>query len=95
MIERAKKGSCCNKYAAILMDINMPVMDGIEATQILKRLMKCEEVEFTPIIAVSTTHCGTPEEKQRFFNLGFDEFLEKPVTTEKLKGMLSKFNVLL
>ena len=56
------------------MDINMPVMDGIEATQLLKRMMNRGELEYTPVIAVTAAQCKSEAEKQSYITLGFDEF---------------------
>eukprot|EP01022_Parablepharisma_sp_SALTPOND_P002436 TRINITY_DN10_c0_g1_i1.p1 TRINITY_DN10_c0_g1~~TRINITY_DN10_c0_g1_i1.p1 ORF type:complete len:791 (-),score=61.05 TRINITY_DN10_c0_g1_i1:2120-4492(-) len=70
---RAKRG-CCKKYAIIFMDINMPVMDGTEATRILKAEMREAEIEYTPIVAVTAAQCETPADRESYFRAGFDEF---------------------
>lgn len=65
-------------YDLIFMDINMPVMDGIQACQ---RIQQSSLNEATPIIAV-TAH-ALEGERERLLALGFCEFLTKPLD-EKL-----------
>lgn len=74
------------KYDAILMDIYMPEMDGIEAT---KRIREKEGVgKRTPIIAVTaeTMH----REREHFLTLGMDEYLPKPIKMEQLFDILAQ-----
>ncbi|MBF7073755.1 response regulator [Glaciecola sp. MH2013] len=71
----------CNKYEydLIFMDIQMPNMDGLEAT---KRIRKTELNVGTPIVAI-TAH-AFPEEKERFLASGMDDYLPKPVNLDSL-----------
>lgn len=75
--------SACGKkqYSMILMDCHMPVMDGFETT---KRLRKLDEKlgRHTPIIAV--TALATQEDRQKCLMAGMDDFLSKPITSQKL-----------
>ncbi len=64
-----------HEYDVILMDIHMPVMDGIEAT---KEIRKTENE--TPIIAL--TAVSISEELKDFFKYGFDDIIPKPYKTE-------------
>ena len=57
----------------------MPVLDGVETT---KHIRKIEKNIGTPIVAV-TAH-AFHEDKHRFLNSGFDDFLAKPILLEKL-----------
>ncbi len=59
----------------ILMDIKMPVMDGIEATRQIK-IMKPE----IPVIAITAYAYDT--DKKRLLESGFDEYLPKPLKRE-------------
>jgi len=73
-------------YDLILMDIQMPEMDGIETTvQIRDRLPK----EFQPFI-VAVTAGAFSEDRDRCLRAGIDEFLSKPVKAEKLIEVLSR-----
>ncbi|MHC6530053.1 ATP-binding protein [Vibrio proteolyticus] len=73
-------------YDAILMDCQMPVMDGYEATQRIRA--ECEWAEHIPIIALTANIIH--EDKQRCFDVGMNDFLSKPVTPAKLKSLLIK-----
>ena len=68
-------------FSAILMDIQMPVMDGYTATQ---RIRKCEETTGvrTPIIALSAN--AFEDDKRRSREVGMDAHLEKPMEPAKL-----------
>jgi PAS domain S-box-containing protein len=68
----------------ILMDIKMPVMDGIEATRQIK-IMKPE----LPVIAVTAYAYDT--DKKRLLESGFDEYLPKPLKRESLLKMINQF----
>lgn len=68
-----------NEYDLILMDIQMPNMDGLQATKLIR------QTDFnlgTPIIAI-TAH-AFPEERDRFLSSGMDDYLPKPVDLETL-----------
>lgn len=74
------------KYDVILMDIQMAVMDGIEAT---KRIREREgEAKHTPIIAL--TAYALKGDRERFLNLGMDEHLPKPVQMDDLFHVIEK-----
>lgn len=70
-------------FLAILMDIEMPVMDGLQAAQIIRTREKQEERSHTPIYAVSgCTAFNNPKEICRM--AGMDGFIAKPVTINQL-----------
>src|SRR5690606_4484468 len=63
------------EFDLILMDISMPVMDGVECTRQIRALADPVKSKL-PIIAISgNIHNYTPEEFRR---LGFDDFIQKP-----------------
>jgi len=65
-------------YGLILMDINMPVMDGIEATrQIRSHEMQCRPGTRVPILALTANVLD--EFKQKCLGAGMDDFLTKPI----------------
>ncbi len=68
----------------ILMDIKMPVMDGIEATRQIK-IMKPE----IPVIAVTAYAYDT--DKKRLLESGFDEYLPKPLKRDSFLKMINQF----
>ena len=77
------------KIDLILMDINMPIMDGIEATRKIRALEDAEMAPRTPIVAV-TAH-DDAETKQDCDAAGMDAFIPKPVRPDLLIGALSKW----
>ena len=70
----------------VLMDMEMPVMDGRAATRLLR------ESGFTRPIFAMTAHPEGPEVEQALKE-GFDGYLEKPVNRERLYGILAAFLV--
>lgn len=68
----------------ILMDIKMPVMDGIEATRQI-RIMKPE----IPVIAVTAYSYDT--DRKKLLESGFDEYLPKPLKRDSLLKMINQF----
>ncbi len=61
----------------VLMDLSMPVMDGLEATRQIRLLEAANNKPVTPIIA--TTAHVMPEDRERCINAGMDDFLTKPL----------------
>lgn len=78
---------CRMKFDCILMDIAMPMMDGIAATKEI-RLKECKTKSHTPIIAVTASD---PEHnRERFFEVGIDDYLAKPLSEKLLKEKIEK-----
>jgi signal transduction histidine kinase/DNA-binding response OmpR family regulator len=73
------------KYDLILMDIQMPVMDGYTATTEIRKVLKLD----TPIIAM-TAH-ALPGEREKCLGMGMDEYISKPVREENLFRLIEKF----
>lgn len=68
------------KYDVILMDIQMPLMDGIEAT---KRIREMEGTKrHTPIVAI--TAFALRGDKEKFISMGMDAYIAKPVKMKEL-----------
>lgn len=67
-------------YDLILMDIHMPVMDGLEATRTIRRLRS--EMARVPIIALTAD--ASNGDRQRFLNSGFDGHVAKPIEMDAL-----------
>jgi len=74
-------GSQPGYYELILMDIQMPVMDGYEATRQIRRL-RDPRLAGIPILAMTAN--ALEEDKQKAFMAGMDGHLTKPVEVEKL-----------
>ena len=74
-------------YAAILMDMRMPVMDGLEAARII-RAMERDDAKQIPIIALTAN--AFDEDVQRSMQAGLNAHLSKPVEPEILFSALEK-----
>lgn len=75
-------------YGAILMDIRMPIMDGLEATKQI-RISKKKDARTIPIIALSAN--AFTEDMKKSMESGMNGHLSKPVEIEKLLELLTKF----
>lgn len=69
-------------YDLILMDIQMPNMDGYQATQCIRHLNDKKKAEI-PIIAMTAN--AFEEDKKRAFDAGMNEHIAKPIDIEKLR----------
>jgi signal transduction histidine kinase/ligand-binding sensor domain-containing protein/CheY-like chemotaxis protein len=73
-----------DKIDLILMDIKMPEMDGLEAI----RKLRAKQTK-TPIIVQSAY--SMPEDQNESFDAGANEFISKPIGTEKLLSVINKY----
>lgn len=96
-IERAENGKICvdkfsqspaGYYQAILMDIRMPVMTGLEAATAIRALERTD-AESIPIIAMSAD--AFPDDVKRCLDSGMDEHVAKPIDVNKVANLLKKY----
>jgi len=73
----------------ILMDINMPILDGVTAFTLIKEFENEFHIEHTPICALTANAIKGDEE--RFLELGMDSYISKPVSTDSLKKFFNKY----
>lgn len=78
-----------NHYDVVLMDCQMPVMDGYEATRTYREKEKNTRKEHLPIIAL--TGNAMEQDKQLCLDAGMDDYLKKPFNLTQLKALLSKW----
>jgi signal transduction histidine kinase/CheY-like chemotaxis protein len=76
-----------NEYDCILMDIMMPVMDGLEATRRIRALGR-PDAKTVPIIAMTAN--AYAEDVRKSKEAGMDEHLAKPLDNEKMIGMIAE-----
>lgn len=81
-----------NKFDVILMDIMMPVMDGLEATiQIREDEKNSDSDSRTPIIALTANTMDN--DRDTCISYGMDDFMSKPFDIEKLNVIFSELNI--
>ncbi|MCP4137307.1 MAG: PAS domain S-box protein [bacterium] len=70
----------------VFMDIQMPIMDGIEALRIIK-----SRPEWASIPVIAVTAYAIKGDKERFLEIGMDGYLSKPVKSAELYSLLTKY----
>ena len=94
-IERAENGKVCldrlqshpaGYYDAVLMDIQMPKMDGYQATRAIRALNDAH----ANICVIAMTANAFDEDKKRAMEAGMDDYITKPIRAEKLMETLMK-----
>lgn len=78
-----------SKYSLILMDENMPNMGGSEAMQHIVKMEQEKNILHIPIVAVTAN--ALSNERERFIEIGFDEYVSKPYLEKDILLMLKKF----
>ncbi len=78
-----------NRYDLILMDENMPNLNGIEATKQILEIEKEQHLEHTPIIALTAN--ALKGDREKFMEAGMDEYLSKPINKDKLAMTIKIF----
>jgi signal transduction histidine kinase/CheY-like chemotaxis protein/HPt (histidine-containing phosphotransfer) domain-containing protein len=76
-------------YDLILMDIQMPEMDGYEATRLIRLKEKAGGIKGVPIIAVTAN--ALPGDRDICLNTGMDDFLSKPFRLQELIAVLERW----
>lgn len=69
-----------NRFDIVLMDIQMPVMDGIEATKAIRRMEKKENLK--PNIIIAMTAYAMQEDKDNCLKAGMDDYISKPINAK-------------
>jgi CheY-like chemotaxis protein len=81
-VEEAAKGN----YEVILMDVQMPIMDGLEATRLIRE--KHDQSKKIKIIGLSANILDS--DRAKGIEAGMDDYLGKPIDQDALKGALAK-----
>jgi two-component system sensor histidine kinase/response regulator len=84
-VDALKMGS----FSAILMDLTLPGISGIECAKQIREIEKESEAAKTPIIAVTAK--AEKADKDACMAVGMDDYLVKPFTPEQLRAILNRF----
>lgn len=90
LVETGMAGlEACRKrrYDLILMDIHMPIMDGVTATHSIRK--HCIDGKYTPIIALTAN--AFEGDRERYLQDGLDDYISKPVTEKMLLDTLLRW----
>jgi CheY-like chemotaxis protein len=85
---KAFRNSSVGEFAGILMDLRMPVMDGLESTGNIRRMDR-EDAGSVPILAMTAD--AFDEDVQRCMEAGMNGHLAKPIDPDKMMQMLMHF----
>ena len=73
-------------FDLILMDLQMPEMDGLQATQYIRQTLQRDDI---PIIALTAN--AFPEDRMTCFNAGMNDYLSKPLDADALQNLLIRW----
>ena len=73
-------------YDLVFMDINMPVMNGIDATKFIREKLHLD------VIIVALTANAIKGDREKFIACGMNEYLSKPINIDKLENILCKYS---
>jgi signal transduction histidine kinase/response regulator of citrate/malate metabolism len=80
------------RYALILMDEQMPEMDGLEATRYIRQAQAAKSPYFPPgIKIIAMTAKAMTGDRQACLDAGMDDYLSKPVNPDALRDMLARY----
>jgi CheY-like chemotaxis protein len=80
-----------SNYCLIIMDLNMPILNGFDASLQIIGLIEKKEVPQVPIVMLTAQDDSLLKEK--CLQAGLKDFFEKPITMEKLKYMVEKYAI--
>jgi signal transduction histidine kinase/DNA-binding response OmpR family regulator len=86
--QHAVAAACGGDYDLVLMDVQMPGMDGLEAT---RRIRSHERSDGTHQSIVALTALAMPGDREKCLQAGMDDYLAKPVEREELLDILTRF----
>jgi len=82
--EEAVKALDKKEYDIVFMDINMPIMNGIDATKEIRK--KGMDI---PIVALTAN--ALEGDRERYLNQGMDDYISKPIDSQELDALLQKY----
>jgi signal transduction histidine kinase/CheY-like chemotaxis protein len=79
-----------NDYDMIFMDIQMPVMNGMEATQEILHYEQVNHLNHIPIIALTAN--ALTGDREKYIEAGMDNYIPKPINLEELKAIIELYH---
>ncbi len=83
--KQAVEAVCEEKFDAVLMDVRMPEMDGYEASRLIRKDARFQDL---PIVAMSASTLA--EERAKGFESGMNDYLTKPINLKKILEVLAR-----
>ena len=74
-------------YDIVLMDVQMPVMDGIEATKGIRKLMAERQINSTIVAVTANAIRG---DREKYLAAGMDDYLSKPFSVNEIQSLIEK-----
>jgi signal transduction histidine kinase/ActR/RegA family two-component response regulator len=87
--EEAIEKLALQQYSIILMDVEMPIMDGFSATKIIRNNEKTSG--FAPIPIIAMTAHAMKGDRDKCIAAGMDDYISKPFNPHQLQAMLTKY----
>ena len=87
--EKAVEARRANHYDMIFMDIQMPVMGGVEATHEILAYEKEQGIPHIPIIALTAN--ALSGDKEKYMNEGMDDYTTKPLDVKSIEKLVDKY----
>jgi len=78
-----------NSYDIIFMDIQMPIMDGVESTKEIIKYEKNNQIKHIPIVALTANTIEA--DKKRYLLAGMDRYLKKPIDVAELTAIIEEY----
>ena len=79
-----------NKYDMVFMDIQMPVMGGVESTHKILAYEKEHNLTHVPIIALTAN--ALPGDREKYISEGMDDYATKPLDVKALEKLITKYS---
>ncbi len=83
--------SAVTPFDMILMDVHMPEMDGLQATQKIRELLAASETKTKHLAIIALTANAMAEDREHCLNAGMDDYLAKPIDKDDLIELLEKW----
>jgi CheY-like chemotaxis protein len=81
-------------YSLVLMDVQMPIMDGLEATQVIRKAQASKKAGFDrEIYIVAMTANAMQGDRELCLSVGMNDYITKPFRPDAIEDMLTKFRI--